>query len=305
MRRIEVARLIMVSTMVSALGACALFVGEPRGASPLSAAPVTEQTLAEARSLFEMNNPGLALLRVEAYLAVDPNSAGAHNLAGAIYDRIGRYDIAQSHYEAALALDENYLPAVNNFGLSKLQRAQATARLDLAQEAEALLARAVMLSGEPERLAGSHATIRAELAAKIAAAAPAPNPPRPQPLAWLERRGLAYTYVVTRPSVAAADASVLDLDPALALVSPGATFSMTKIVLAPKQSQRFTARFAAAAATPRVIRASSGVSILSLAPARRPRWYRGSPDEFAPPPLPAEQTLSARTAALLKVASLP
>ena len=133
MRRIEVARLIMVSTMVSALGACALFVGEPRGASPLSAAPVTEQTLAEARSLFEMNNPGLALLRVEAYLAVDPNSAGAHNLAGAIYDRIGRYDIAQSHYEAALVLDENYLPAVNNFGLSKLQRAQATARLDLAQ----------------------------------------------------------------------------------------------------------------------------------------------------------------------------
>lgn len=305
MRSIEVVRLIMVSAMALPLGACALFVGEPRGATQMSAAPVTEQTLAEARSLFEMNNPGLALMRVEAYLAVDPHSAGAHNLAGAIYDRIGRHDLAQGHYEAALALDANYLPAVNNFGLSKLQRAQATARLDLAQEAEALLARAVMLSGEPDRLAGSHATMRAELAAKIAAAAPAPKPARPQPLAWLERRGLAYTYVVTKPSLAAADASALDLDPAVALVSPGASFPMTRIVLAPKQAQQLAARFAGAAATPRVIRASSGLSILSLAPARRPRWYRGSPGEFAPPPLPAEQALSTRTAALLKVASLP
>lgn len=301
MRWIEAGRLIMVSGVASALSACAMFVSAPRD---LSLAPqVNEQTLAEARTLFDLNNPGLALARVEAYLAVDPNSTGAHNLAGAIYDRIGRPELAQSHYQAALALDTNYLPAVNNYGLSMLQQAQSTARLDLAQEAEALLARAVVLSAEPDRLSRAHAAVRAELARKLVAAAPAPKPPRPQPLAWLERRGIAYTYVVTKPSLAAVEAAALDLDPALALVSPGAS-PTSRIVLAPKQAHQLAARFAAAASTPRVIRASSGLSILSLASARRPRWYRGSPAEVAPPPLAAEQALSTRTAALLNVTVL-
>jgi tetratricopeptide (TPR) repeat protein len=294
----------MVSGTACALSACAMFVTEPRPDLSLAPAP-TEQTLAEARTLFDLDNPGLALLRVEAYLAVAPNSTAAHNLAGAIYDRIGRHELAQRHYEAALALDADYLPAVNNYGLSKLQRAQANARLDLAQEAEALLARAVTLSGEPERLSKSHQAVRAELARKIMASAPATKPPAPRPHVWLERRGVAYTFVVTKPSFAAVEAAALNLDPGLALVSPGASSPASRIVLAPKQARQLSARFAAVAATPRVIRASSGLSILSIASKRKPKWYRGSPAEIAAPLLPAEQALSMRTAALLNVKVLP
>src|SRR5262249_20717079 len=151
----------------------------------------------------------------------------------------------QSHYEKALALQADYLPAVNNFGLSKLQWAQQNGRPELEQEGEALLARAVSLSSEPDQLSSTHQAIRAELAAKMAARAVpapapvlAPTPPLPPRTAWLERRSENYTFVVTKPSLALADAMALNLDPSLALVSPGSTMATTFISLA-GQAPRF------------------------------------------------------------------
>src|SRR5262245_22268376 len=228
MRWMEAGRLNMVSALAMALSACSHFSAAPpaAGLESMTLKPATVETpsLADARSLFEANSSGLALTRVEAYLNANPDSAGGHNLAGAIFDRIGRYDLAERHYQKALALQADYVPAINNFGLSKLQRARLSGRADLEQEADALLARALALSAQPEQLALSQSAARAQLSSlqlvpkPIAAATPA----RMARTAWLERRNPNYTFVVTKPTLAVDDAMARELDPSLALVSPGA-----------------------------------------------------------------------------------
>ena len=311
MRWIKAGRVIMVSALGWGLVGCSFFEAESGAvksdALSVKAAEADAGALAEARRFFEQNNPGLALTRVEAFLNANPESASGHNLAGAILDRIGRYDLAESHYQKALAVQPDYLPAVNNFGLSKLQRARASGRAELEQEGEALLARARELATEPERLASIQNAARAELSTKpvatpVAAAAPVPAP-TVQRSAWLERRSESYTYVVTKPSLEIAEALALDLDPALVLVSPGATMATTFIAIGPSPREwgRMQAWLAPKGA-PRLVSAAPGVSVLSLQSTSR--WYRGNPT-IQPVTLPAETALDARAKALLTVASLP
>lgn len=285
MRGIEAGRLVMVTGIACALSACTVLQHDAPSMS-LAIAASDAETLTTARRLFEQDNPGLALPKVEAYLNANPESPSGHNLAGAIFDRIGRYDLAASHYERALALQEDYLPAINNFGLSKLQRAYAIGRPDLEAEAQALLERAVALSADPQQLAGTHNAVRAALAPKRLALA-VTAAPRAARSAWLERRGAHFTYVVTKPSMTIADVAALDLDPSVALVSPGATMASTSMTIVPSRAQRMRAWLAVPKAAPRLFGFTSGLSVLSLKP--RPLWA----------------ALNARASALFKTAALP
>jgi tetratricopeptide (TPR) repeat protein len=300
MRLLEAGRLIMVSALGWGLLACSHSSEPPRTSSlGVKVAVADEQTLAEARRLFDEGNAGLALVRVEAYLSFNPNSASGHNLAGAIFDRLGRYDLAQGHYEKALAQQADYLPAINNFGLSKLQRARASARPELELEADALLARALELSGDPAELANSHAALRAALMPRKAPEAKAPA--RLPRTAWLERRSEHFSVLVTKPAFAGPTLAELDLDPAIALVSPGATFKTTHFAIAPSRARRIRTWGSIGEAAPRLFGATSSLSILTLKAPRKPRWY----NTFASIRFPADFALRARAAALLKLAGLP
>lgn len=296
-------RLIMVSAIGLVVVACASPIERPTiSFTPTPAvneARAYERSMAEARRLFEEGNTAFALARIEAYLAVHADSASGHNLAGAIYDRIGRFELAQMHYEKALALHADYLPAINNFGLSKLQRARATARLDLEQEADALLARALALSSNPGQLASNHAALRSALPAQRAPQTVAtPAPPREPATAWLERRSEGYSYLVTAPRNAPWQLARLDLDPRIALVSPGSTFQTTGISLVPKRGRRLRTWLALGDPAPRLFGAKSGLSILALKPPKKPTWYTRLAHA------PADAALRARTA-LLKLVRLP
>ncbi len=291
MRGIEAGRLIMVTGLACALAACSFLRREPVGIDVVSMRPASatsnEETLTAARRLLEQGNPGLALPKVEAYLSANPDSPSGHNLAGAIFDRIGRYELAASHYEKALALQGDYLAAINNFGLSKLQRAYAVGRPDLELEAQALLARAIELSANPEQLTGTHDAVRAALLQKRLAVPVVSAVPKVQRTAWLERRGEKFSYVVTKPSLAIASALALDLDPSLALVSPGATMASASMSIVPSRAQRMRAWLAVPKAAPRWFGFTSGLSVLTLKP--RPLWA----------------ALNARASALLKLAARP
>lgn len=302
MRWFDIGRVIMVSAVGCGLTACvsSSALQEQTGTTSLGVkfAEVDEQTLIEARQLFDAGNSGLALVRIQAYLAANPGSVSGQNLAGAIFDSIGRYDLAQRHYEKALAQQSDYLPAVNNFGLSMLQRARAADRLDLEQEADVLLARALELSGDPAQLAKSHEALRAALAPRAPSVAAAPIIPRRQPTVWLERRGESYSYLVTKPSPSWATLTELDLDPSMALVSSGATYKTMRIAIVPSRARRLRMWTSVGDAAPRLFGATTGLSILTLKAPKKPSWY----STFVS--FPADAAHSARVA-FLKFARLP
>ena len=325
MRWIDAGRSIMVIAASLSIAACSHSSGGSTAGTPSlapAAPPDTEQRLTEARRLFDESQSGLALVRVEEYLNANPQSTRGHNLAGAIFDRIGRHDLAERHYQAALAQEVDYLPALNNFGLSKLHRARKSARPDLEQEAEALLARAISLSDDPEALLRNHSSVRAVLSARpaapnIAAAPPAPVAPRS---VWLERRGASFTYVVTRPGDATRAALMaLDLDPTIALVSPGAGSGVSRVTFATAHAARLRSWTRVAHGAPQFYAATSGFSYLALAPRRRkPVWYKGDAIASARPVsgltsyadaksqhYSPDAGLNARVALLLNTAVLP
>lgn len=281
MRWIEAGRAIMVSAVGIMLVGCAAFStsgpdGEAKPAMTL--AQDDAQLLADARRFFADGNTGLGLARIERYLIANPQSAAAHNLAGAMLDSIGRFDLAESHYKRALAVEPDYLAAVNNFGLSKLQRARSDIRPELELEANELLARALALSGDPAALASSHEAFRAALPVRnpVVQTATAPAAVRNT---WLERRAANYTFVVTKPSPDMTSAmAAFNLDPSTAFVSPGASLSATtRLAIAPTLvAMRTWARPSATLTT-----VSPGLSVLSLK--AKPRWYRSVADGCSQP----------------------
>ena len=291
-------RAIMVSALLLGLGACATFSRPQPAPLSVKVGEADETTLADARRLFGEGNTGLAFVRIQAYLAANPGSASGHNLAGAIFDRLGRFDLAERHYEKALSLQGGYLAALNNYGLSKLQRARATGRLDLEQDAEVLLSQALELSADPVTLGASHEALRAVLAPRKPVEVAPPMVPRRQPTVWLERRSESYSFLVTRPVQPWPVLADLEIDPALAFVSPGATLKTTRIALAPTRARRIRMWSSIGDAAPRLFGATSGLSILTLRPLKKPAWYQRLAS------ISAAAALNARTA-IFKLARLP
>jgi tetratricopeptide (TPR) repeat protein len=65
-----------------------------------------------------------------------PDQAAAHTLAGTLYEKKGQYDLARTHYETALKIDPNLIPALNNLAyLLTEQDSDLDQALDLARQA--------------------------------------------------------------------------------------------------------------------------------------------------------------------------
>ena len=232
---IKLARTIMVSAVALAVSACALATGDEETAPARIDAADASSEYASARNFLDTAQYGFAVTHIEAFLNAEPASAKGQALAGVIYDRIGRFDLADHHYKLALQLDPGSVAAKNNYALSKLQWAQASGRLDLATEAMALLDEAAALddkNAKLERNKQEAQQIIADLQARQAAApTPVATPATPEdatfaPAAWLERRAASYTFVVTEVSASMADAITrLHVDPAVVMVSPGAQYA--------------------------------------------------------------------------------
>ena len=233
----KAAQMIMVSAILLALAACAETSGE---ADQLATAPVRvdaadhSEDFSSARGYLDTGQYGFAVTRIEAFLVKEPTSAKGQALAGVIYDHIGRFDLADHHYKLAIELDPGAMAAKNNYALSKLQWAQASGRIELANEAMALLDQAAALDETNTKLQRNRQEAQqviAELQARQAAQQPVAAPAEPvtetfAPAAWLERRAANYTFVVTTVSASMADAITrLHLDPAVAMVSPGVRYA--------------------------------------------------------------------------------
>ncbi len=294
----SVGRSVVVSALVIVLAACSTISSPQPAPFSMKVGKVDETALAEARQLFGEGTIGLALVRTQDYLAANPGSATGHNLAGAILDRLGRFDLAERHYEKALTLRADYLAAINNYGLSKLQRARATNRLDLEEDAEVLLSQALELSVDPAKLGASHEALRAALAPRKRIDAAPPAALRRQPTAWLERRSANYSFLVTRPLQPEPVLADLEIEPALVFVTPGATLKPARIALAPTRARKIKVWASIGGAAPRLFGATSGHSILTLKPPKKPAWYH----QLAS--IPAAAARNARTA-ILKFARLP
>ncbi len=234
---IKATRLIMVSAIGLAVAACAETSGD---ADQSPAAPVRvdaanqSEDYSAARGYLGNGQYGFAVTRIEAFLVKEPTSAKGQALAGVIYDGIGRFDLADHHYKLAIELDPGAMAAKNNYALSKLQWAQATGRIELANEAMALLDQAAALDETNTKLQHNRqeaqqviADLQARQTAQRSAAAPTePTTESFAPAAWLERRATNYTFVVTTVSASMADAITrLHLDPAMAIVSLGARYA--------------------------------------------------------------------------------
>lgn len=72
----------------------------------------------------EKGNTELALEKIQRALLQDPQSAGAHTVAGVIFERINDFDLAETHYEKAAKLAPSNGDVLNNYGqfLCKIQR---------------------------------------------------------------------------------------------------------------------------------------------------------------------------------------
>jgi len=78
----------------------------------------------------------IALEKIEIALEHDPKSADAHTVAGAVNERIGRYDQADYHYHRAVKLKPNGGGVLNNYG-------QFLCKSEKVEEAEEYFRRAV------------------------------------------------------------------------------------------------------------------------------------------------------------------
>ncbi len=70
-------------------------------------------------------------------LVVAPQSIDALNGLGVCYDRMGRYDLSRSYYDAALAIDPAAAITLNNLGYSLFLAGDYTAAIPLLQRASA------------------------------------------------------------------------------------------------------------------------------------------------------------------------
>lgn len=77
--------------------------------------------MAEARQLIEMGSWGSAVWSLKKVLADDPDNPDAHNLLAFSYRNVGQYDLAERHYDRALAIDPAHRGAHAYLGVLYLE----------------------------------------------------------------------------------------------------------------------------------------------------------------------------------------
>ncbi|MEM7705684.1 MAG: type IV pilus biogenesis/stability protein PilW [Pseudomonadota bacterium] len=91
-----------------------------------AAAKAAQTNTQLAVGYLEKGDTELALEKIARALVQDPQSAGAHTVAGVIYERINRFDDAEKHYRQAVKLAPENGDVLNNYGqfLCKVERYQ-------------------------------------------------------------------------------------------------------------------------------------------------------------------------------------
>lgn len=153
--------------------------------------------IAEARAHFALGNVALAAEGFRRALREDPRSVDALNGLAACYDRMGRFDLARSHYEQALALAPDDARLYANLVTSLELQGQSAEAEEVRKEASArfaMAARAIPLSPPSEAEERPQPSISLALAdtptAEAVAATPETRPAAPSVKPRLERVGL-------------------------------------------------------------------------------------------------------------------
>lgn len=123
--------LVTALTALLTLAGCASSGGSSTREQKASAASKASETNTQlAVGYLEKGDTELALEKISRALVQDPESAGAHTVAGVIYERINRYDDAEKHYRQAVRLAPNSGDVLNNYGqfLCKIERFKESMR---------------------------------------------------------------------------------------------------------------------------------------------------------------------------------
>lgn len=217
-------------------------------------------TEAQARGRFflQSGDPVKALAQFRQALAADPGSIEALNGMAVSYDRLGRYDVARSFYEAALGLAPEEPMLLNNYGYSLFLQG------DL--EGAARYLGMAVASGDPDVQAAS-LSVLARIDAARAKARPAVMPaPAALPEGPRVVRTSSYEQRLVLGGAKPAPAAVAALgEAAVAVVEVAA--------LSPREEQRIAVREAALDRAEAQAEAEAIAQATALAAAEtRPAW---------------------------------
>jgi hypothetical protein len=178
----------------------------PIGAPLAAVSKPVPLRIAEARGHLALGNVALALESFRKAMREDPGSVDAQTGVAACYDRMARFDLARRHYEAALALAP--------------------------RDPHVLAAFAASL--DAQGLKSEAASVRAEIAQRVAMAAPAPAA---KPVTVLPSIPKPAERVVPRPQAVAGLARLATPAPVAAPVAPAPpTLKVAAVVPSPRQS---------------------------------------------------------------------
>jgi tetratricopeptide (TPR) repeat protein len=105
--------------------------------------------LADAKGQFALGNTGLALEGFRRASREQPDNAEAFVGMAACYDIMGRYDLAQTNYQAALALQPRNPTLLNAFAASLERQGRADAAREVREEVAGLNSAAAALERTP------------------------------------------------------------------------------------------------------------------------------------------------------------
>lgn len=108
-------KLLLITISFSLLSACAVEeFKDGRKVDPIAGA---RARVAIAAEYLQKDQPELALQSLQRALELDPKSAEAYNIMGALLERDDAIDKAEQSYRKALSLKPNYPQARNNYGV--------------------------------------------------------------------------------------------------------------------------------------------------------------------------------------------
>ena len=123
-------RLLMTATILSLLAATVM-AGPAMAADdePIAPPPTTDdkkegKALQDIRDLIEQGQFAPALTRLDAYTSHTPEDANGWNLRGYAARKLGRFKVAKTHYDQALAIDPNHKGALEYLGELYVQTGQ-------------------------------------------------------------------------------------------------------------------------------------------------------------------------------------
>jgi len=187
--------------------------------------------LADAKGQLALGNAGLALEGFRKAARDNPDSVDALAGMAACYDAMGRFDLAQAKYEAALALAPRNPALLNALAASLDRQGDRQGAAEIRTEVASLTSASAALDQTNADVEAAAASLQPAQTVVVALPAPQPAPrvaevalPRPQ-LAQQAEVALSSVGPIARPGIAALRLSdvfvaIPDEAPAIAMPTP-------------------------------------------------------------------------------------